>query len=167
MPTKRSPEPFVVAELDPVREWLEEALRALPQLCIRRLFQGAGIYADDVIFGILYEQRLYLKTDERTRVAFVERGSEALRARSGQVLTSYYEVPPEVVDDEAALLGWAQLALDVARARPARPRRRSPIDGGVQARGKPARSPGKKKKIGGRAKLQPRANEGRAKSRAR
>jgi DNA transformation protein len=124
---KRAAEPFVVEQRDAIRGWLEEALAALPELCIRRLFGGAGIYSGETIFGVIYAQRVYLKTDERTRASFVERGSEALRARSGNVLTRYYEVPAEVLDDEDELVRWARLALDVANDVPARPRRRGVV----------------------------------------
>jgi DNA transformation protein len=114
MAAKRERAPFVVNPLDPAREWVEEVLGRLPELSVRRLFGGAGVYAEDTIFGILYDQRLYLKTDDATRVAFIERGCHPLRARSGNVLTAYYEVPPEVLDDEDELLRWARLALEVA-----------------------------------------------------
>jgi DNA transformation protein len=114
MAAKRERDPFVVHPLDSAREWVEEALGKLPELSVRRLFGGAGVYSEDTIFGILYDQRLYLKTDERTRAAFVERGCDALRARSGTVLTAYYEVPPEVLDDEEELLRWARSAIEAA-----------------------------------------------------
>lgn len=114
MASKRERDPFVVNPLDSAREWVEEVLGKLPELSVRRLFGGAGVYSEDTIFGILYDQRLYLKTDAQTRPAFVERGCDALRARSGAVLTAYYEVPAEVLDDEDELLRWARLALGVA-----------------------------------------------------
>jgi DNA transformation protein len=119
---KRDRDPFIVTPLDSVREWVEDALGKLPELSVRRLFGGAGVYSEDTIFGILYAERLYLKTDEQTRAAFIERGCDALRARSGTVLTAYYEVPPEVLDDEDELLRWARLAIDVAN----RPVKREP-----------------------------------------
>ena len=124
---KRAAEPFVVEQRDAIRGWLEEALAALPELSIRRLFGGAGIYSGETIFGVIYAQRVYLKTDERTRASFEERGSEALRARSGTVLTRYYEVPAEVLDDEDELVRWARVALDAANDEPARPRRRGVV----------------------------------------
>lgn len=126
MASKRERDPFVVHPLDSIREWLEERLGTLPELGVRRLFGGAGVYAEDTIFGILYEQRLYLKTDEQTRAAFIERGCDALRVRAGTVLTAYYEVPPEVLDDEEELLRWARRALAVAHRGAARRAPRQP-----------------------------------------
>ncbi|HWO08736.1 MAG TPA: TfoX/Sxy family protein [Polyangiaceae bacterium] len=127
MASQRNQPQFVVTQRDPVREWVQEALGTLPELSIRRMFGGSGIYSEETFFGILYARRVYLKTNESTRAAFVERGSEALRVRSGSVLTSYYEVPAEVLDDEEELLRWARLALDVAHEQPERPRRRAHV----------------------------------------
>ena len=127
MASQRNQPQFVVTQRDPVREWVQEALGTLPELSIRRLFGGAGIYSGETIFGVIYSQRVYLKTDERTRASFEERGSEALRARSGTVLTRYYEVPAEVLDDEDELVRWARVALDMANDEPAQPRRRGVV----------------------------------------
>jgi len=130
MASKRARDPFIVTPIDTsardrAREWLEEAFGKLPDLSIRRLFGGVGVYAEDTIFGIFYADHLYLKTNERTRAAFIERGCDALRARSGTVLTAYYEVPPDVLDDEEELLSWARLALEAANREPERPRRKA------------------------------------------
>jgi DNA transformation protein and related proteins len=127
-PSRREMEAFRVAPQDSLRQWLEQLLSFLPDLSVRRMFGGSGVYSEDTMFGILYERRLYLKTDERTRVRFVELGSEALRVRSGTVPTSYYEVPAEVLDDERELASMARLALQVARQAPERPRRRARVE---------------------------------------
>jgi len=128
MVSKRSESSFGAVPRDSMRDWLEEALVELPELGIRRMFGGAGIYSGETIFGVLYEQRVYLKTDERTRPSFEQLGSEALRVRSGSVLTAYYELPADVLDDEQKLVSWARLALEVASRKPERPRRRSHVD---------------------------------------
>jgi DNA transformation protein len=107
-----------------MREWLEERLQALTDFEVRRLFGGAGLYAAGSIFGILYAGRVYLKTDDETRSGFIERGSEPFRPRQTTVLKSYFEVPPEVLDDDGELLRWARRAQKVAEAAPQKPARR-------------------------------------------
>jgi DNA transformation protein len=62
---------------------------------VRRMFGGSGLYAEGTMFGILNAGRVYLKTDDATRVTFTERGSEAFSPREGRVLSSYHEVPVE------------------------------------------------------------------------
>jgi len=126
--SKRNDVSFRVVPQDSLREWLLEVLGALPELSIRRMFGGAGIYSGEKMFGVLHQQRVYLKTDEHTRPSFEKLGSEALRVRSGNVLTSYYELPAEVLDDEQEFVSWARQAIDVAARQPERPRKRKHVD---------------------------------------
>jgi hypothetical protein len=72
------------------------------------------------MFGILHDGRVYLKTNERTREVFVERGSEPFRATRNLVLKTYYELPADVLDDDAEFLAWARRAVEVAEAAPAK-----------------------------------------------
>ena len=51
MASKRERDPFVVNPLDSAREWVEEVLGKLPELSVRRLFGGAGVYAEDTILA--------------------------------------------------------------------------------------------------------------------
>lgn len=92
---------------------------------IRRLFGGAGIYADGVMFGLVAGSHLYLRTDARTSAAFAAEGSEPFVARSAHRSTTmpYWRVPERLLDDPDDLADWARTALDVARAAV---RRRSP-----------------------------------------
>lgn len=127
MAPRNSDEPFRASARDTLRDWLEDALGSLPELSFRRMFGGTGVYVEDSIFGILYRERVYLKTSQATRGAFIALGSEPLRARSGAVLTAYYEVPVEVLDDDERLLKWARKAVDVAREAP-EPRKSRHVD---------------------------------------
>lgn len=124
---QRGSEPFEVTRRDSMREWLEDALRLLPELELRAMFGGFGIYAEGTMFGILHTGRMYLKTDAATRPAFTERGSEPFRPKRGSALMSYVEVPPEVLDDEEELVAWSRRALAVARATPPKSRSRTAV----------------------------------------
>lgn len=122
----RSPElePFVARPRDSMSDWLCERLDKLPDFEVRRLFGGAGLYAEGCMFGILYASRVYFKTDDASRALYTERGMAAFRVRRGTVLTKYYEVPPDVLDDDAEIVAWARRALAVAEATP--PKKRKP-----------------------------------------
>ena len=115
-------EPFEVKRLDTSREWLETRFAALPDLDVRRLFSGAGLYSSDVIFGIYFRDRLFFKVDDSTASDFLSRGAEPFCPRPGQTLGRYYEVPPEVADDDDELLTWARRAIAAAQSAPRRPR---------------------------------------------
>jgi len=100
-------------------EFLEDRLGKLPDFEIRPMFGGAGIYAEGTMFGIVHRDRVYLKTNASTRAAFAEHGMKAFQPPRGAVLKSYYEVPPEIFDDETELVSWARRAL-AAAATPSR-----------------------------------------------
>src|SRR5690349_24542690 len=107
----RSDEPFEVKRRDSSREWLEARFAALPDLDVRRLFSGAGLYSADVIFGIHFRGQLYFKVDASTADDYVSRGAEPFCPRPGQRLGRYYQVPAEVADDDDELLVWARRAI--------------------------------------------------------
>ena len=134
---------------DSLREWLEESLHKLPDLHIRGMFGGAGIYAQDTMFGILANGRMYLKTNDSTRQAFVDLGMGPFRARKGQVLKTYYEVPPSVLDDDDELLRWARRALEVAESAPQRSRTRVTVSPAEVVEG---RAPATQQLVGRRRK---------------
>jgi DNA transformation protein and related proteins len=113
-------DPFEATRRDSMGEWLEDTLRQVPDLELRRMFSGVGVFSADTMFGILHTGRVYLKTDGVSRAEFVERGSEPFQPRQGAVLTSYYEVPADVLEDEEQLLVWARRALEVAQSQPPR-----------------------------------------------
>ncbi|HEU4402334.1 MAG TPA: TfoX/Sxy family protein [Candidatus Polarisedimenticolia bacterium] len=102
------------------REFVLDQLADLTPLACRAMFGGHGLYWGDRFFGIIFRGRLYFRTDETTRAAFVERGMSPFRPRPRQTLHPYYEVPVEVIEDPEALVEWARRA---ARRDPARSRR--------------------------------------------
>jgi DNA transformation protein len=90
---------------------LLDRLSGLGEVTLRPLFGGHGVYWGETIFGILFKGRLYLKVDERSKGDYLARGMGPFRPNERQTLKSYYEVPPDVLDDPEALLSWAGEAI--------------------------------------------------------
>lgn len=90
----------------------------------RRMFGGHGLYAHGVMFGLLDDGELFLKTDGESRPRFVEAGCRRWTFVTKKVRmeeTSYFRPPDEAHDGPEAMLPWARLALDAAlRLRAAR-----------------------------------------------
>ncbi len=89
------------------------------------MFGGWGLYLDDVMFGLIAEERLYLKVDPETDAQFAAAGSAPFTYHRGakRIAMSYREAPAGTLRDPGALLPWARLGLEAAvRARKKRAR---------------------------------------------
>lgn len=104
--------------VDSTVEQLLDALEELGDVDARRMFGGHGIFRDGTMFAIVHQGRVYLKVDDDSRPDFEARGSEPFRPNVRQTLRTYYEVPADVLEDDAQLLAWADRAAAAAeRAR--------------------------------------------------
>jgi DNA transformation protein and related proteins len=114
------------------------------KIVVRRMFGAEGLFRDGLMFGIVYRERIYFKTNEDSRQAFIVEGASPLyyefKSAEG-VLTSYYELPDRLYDDPDELTEWARAAFAVARNKSAAKRK---TGSGRKAKKKP--SPAAKKK---------------------
>lgn len=99
-----------VPEESSFQTYVLDQLRQLGGVRSRRMFGGYGLYYDEAFFGIIYDGRLYYRTGERTRPEYERRGMERFRPNEKQTLKSYYEIPPEVLEDPRELAEWARKA---------------------------------------------------------
>jgi len=99
---------------------LIDLLDPLGPVTIRRMFGGAGLYHDGVMFALVAEDRLYLKADDGNRDAFEAEGLEPFtyESRGKRAVMSYYEPPVDALEDAEILCRWARGAFEAAlRAR--------------------------------------------------
>jgi DNA transformation protein len=96
---------------DNFKDYVLDQLDGLGGVSARSMFGGHGIYRRDEFFGIAFHGRLYFRTDEETRAAYVEQGSEPFQPTPRQKLKNYYEVPADVVEDRDRLVEWARDAV--------------------------------------------------------
>jgi DNA transformation protein len=85
---------------------------------VRKMFGGAGIYRDGVMFGLIADDVAYLKVDDSNRDDFIKAGSSPFNPYPDKVKTavmSYYEIPVDVQENPDQLAKWAERSLSVAR----------------------------------------------------
>ena len=101
---------------------LQDQLSDLGTVTARRMFSGAGVYIDGVIFALVIDDVLYLKTDEESRAAFEAEGLEPFSfvKQSRRISTSYWRAPELLLDDRTELQRWAARALQAAKKSGAR-----------------------------------------------
>ena len=101
------------------KEFVAEQLEPLGPVRIRNMFGGAGVYLDDLMFGLIAGETLFFKVDDRNRVDYEAEGSDPFiyEPPSGKTIAmSYYELPERLYDEPDELIDWARKALDAALA---------------------------------------------------
>lgn len=95
---------------------LHEALADFGPITTRRMFGAHGVYRDGLMFGLLAQGRLYLKTDALNLPEFVAVQSEpfTFEQRGKPVKLSYWRAPEFILDDRALAKAWAQSAFGAA-----------------------------------------------------
>jgi DNA transformation protein len=111
--------------------YLKEIFSAFGSVSVRRMFGGAGIFADGTMFALVADGDIYFKADEETIPAFRAAGTGPFTygAKGRRVVMSYWRLPDRLLDDPDELAEWARAALRVAhRSAAVRPqRRKSPV----------------------------------------
>ena len=98
------------------RDFVLDQLAGMHSLRARAMFGGVGLYAEDVLFGILAADVLFLKVDDTNRREYEKAGSSPFKPYADRAMTmSYYNVPIVVLEDAVALGEWAARAVAVAQ----------------------------------------------------
>lgn len=108
---------------------LLEKLANFGEPSARFMFGGWGLYLDGVIIAIVADEALYLKVDETTRETFESAGRAPFKPYPDKDSTmSYYDAPPDMLDDEDQFEGWIRLAIEAGLrgARKKRPKSKKP-----------------------------------------
>jgi DNA transformation protein len=106
-------------------DYVLDQLKPLGPVQSRRMFGGAGVYLDGVIFAIIADDVLYLKVNEANRPDYEAAGMGPFQPYGdSSFVMSYYEVPAEVLEDVEQLVLWARKALAAARAKAVRGKKR-------------------------------------------
>ena len=116
---------------DSFRDYVLEQLAGLGAVSARRMFGGVGLYCNELFFGVINDNLLYLRIDDATRPLYEAEGMTALRPvrAKPEVLADYYQAPDHVLEDADTLVEWARRSVAVAASRskptsgPARKRR--------------------------------------------
>jgi len=99
---------------------------ALGRVSAKAMFSGWGLFRDGRMFGLIVDDRLYLKTDAENRPRFEAAGLEPftyMAKSKKRVSLGYYEPPPEALDDATEMRAWARGAVDAAMRGPASKKR--------------------------------------------
>ena len=95
---------------DTFLEFVLGQLGALHGLRSKRMFGGYGLYSGEHFFGIVFDGRLYFKTNPNTLPEFLHYQALVFAPSEKQVLKNYREVNVDILEDSERLLLLAQRA---------------------------------------------------------
>ena len=98
-------------------DYLPEVFELFGSIDTRRMFGGYGVYHHGLMFGLVADDTLYLKTDAGNLQFFVAEGLGpfAFTSKDGRTTKmSYYRAPDEILDDRELAKTWGQRAFDAA-----------------------------------------------------
>ena len=96
-------------------EYVKELLAGEPITC-RRMFGGSGIFYAGKMFALIADGELFLKVDDKNRKRFEDATLKPFvyYKKDKPMTMSYYECPPEALDNEEAMRDWAQSSFAAA-----------------------------------------------------
>ena len=98
-------------------DFVVEQMAQFGPVSARRMFGGAGIFRDGVMFALLVDEVLYLKADATGQAAFEAEDlgpfTYATKNRPRTVM-SYWRAPPRCLDDPDEMTEWCRKAFAVA-----------------------------------------------------
>jgi DNA transformation protein and related proteins len=116
--------------MDP--EFIAELFAPFGSVTVRRLFGGAGLFREGLMFGLVFDGAIFLKVDDASIPDFEREGSRPFvytRAKSpgrvGRHSLSYWRLPERLYDDPEELASWARRAFAIAERRKVAPRKRA------------------------------------------
>ena len=113
---------------DSFAEFLREQLAPLGHVTMRRMFGKTGVFCDGVMIGMVTDNTLYLRVDDRNRATFREAESFpplSYEKKGSTIGLSFWRAPERLFDEPDVLITWAREALAAARRVAAKRGRRS------------------------------------------
>jgi len=113
-------------------EFIRDLFAPFGPVTVKRMFGGAGLYSQGLMFALLFDGAIFLKVDETSIPDFEREGSRPFvytRAKSpgrvGRHSLSFWRLPERLYDDADELALWAARALAIAQRKKFAPRPRS------------------------------------------
>ena len=103
-------------------EFIRELFAPFGAVAVRRMFGGAGIYSEGLMFALVFDGAIFLKVDEASIPDFEREGSRPFvytRAKTpgrvGRASMAYWRLPERLYDDPDELAVWAGRARAIAQ----------------------------------------------------
>jgi DNA transformation protein and related proteins len=104
-------------------DFVRELFAGLGAVTIKRMFGGAGVYAEGKMFALLADETIYLKVDDALKAQLAAEGSGPFvwvpdnGPKKGEAIEmGYWRLPEAALDEPDEAVKWARAAVQVALA---------------------------------------------------
>jgi len=112
------------------KDYVVDQLGTLGFVTVKKMFGGAGIYYDGLIFGLLAGDVIYFKVDDSNKLDYERAGMKAFQPFDDKpIVMSYYEVPVDILENRELLAEWAMKSLVVSRNKNTKTKKKKPTKG--------------------------------------
>ena len=96
--------------------YVVDLMQSLGPVTAKSMFGGHGVFLEGLMFGLIADSTLYLKTDKENENEFTARGLEAFtyNKKGKEYKMSYYQAPEEALEDGDIMHHWANNAYATA-----------------------------------------------------
>jgi DNA transformation protein and related proteins len=114
--------------MDP--DFIRELFAPFRAVAAKRMFGGIGLYADGLMFGLVFDGVIYLRVDDASIPSFEREGSAPFvyplaKHHVGRPSRHFWRLPERLYDDPDELAVWAGRALAIAQQRKRAPQQRT------------------------------------------
>lgn len=95
-------------------QYVLDQLSEFGEVRVKKMFGGAGLYHDGLMFALIGNEKFCLKADDSNREDFEAYGMRAFMASETSKGLPYWEVPLEILEDRNRLAEWAGKAYEAA-----------------------------------------------------
>jgi len=96
--------------------YVVELMQSIGPVYSKGMFGGHGIFLEGLMFALVADNVLYLKTDKQTEDDFISKKLEQFSyAKKDEIFKmNYYQAPDEALEDADEMNAWANAAYAVA-----------------------------------------------------
>jgi DNA transformation protein and related proteins len=109
---------------DSFHEFVRELFAKMGPITVKRMFGGAGVYTEGLMFALLSDDVIHIKVDGALKSDLIAEGcgpfvwTPRQGPRAGeQIDLGYWRLPEAALDDPDLAVEWGRKALMVARAK--------------------------------------------------
>jgi DNA transformation protein len=113
-------------------DFIRDLFAPFGPVTVKRMFSGAGIFADGLMFGLVVRDVIYLKADDGNRADFEREGCAPFTytrgkksGRPSEHALPYWRLPERLYDDPDELAAWARRSFAAAERKKFAPRKRT------------------------------------------